>query len=268
MKKICLIIGDPVSHSLSPKMHNAAYIELGIDNKFVFLASNVKLQDVGKAMEAVRVLGIRGVSCTVPHKEKVIKYLDKIDKTAKIIDAVNTVVNNNGILTGYNTDWIGVVAPLEAITNIKNKKVAIIGAGGAARAAAFGFAKKGAKITVFNRTLAKAKKITRDFGGNALSLNKLEEIKNYDILFHSTSVGVVSGERSKSLVPAKFLNRNQIVFDAVYGKNKTKLLRDAEAKGAKIVLGTEMLLHQGLEQFKYFTGKKAPEKTMRKSLLA
>ena len=247
-------------------MHNAAYKALGIDDKFVFLASNVKLKDVGKAMQAMRILGIRGISCTAPHKEKVIKYLDKIDKTAKIIGAVNTVVNKNGVLTGYNTDWVGVVAPLEAITSLKNKKVAIVGAGGAARAAAFGFIKKGAELTIFNRTLSRAKKIAREIGGKEASLERLEEIKNYDILFHSTTVGAIRGSKLHNLIPSEFLNKSQIVFDAVYGSAKTILLRDAEKKGARIILGTEMLLHQGMEQFKCYTGIQAPEDIMRKTL--
>jgi len=266
MKKLCLIIGDPIKHSLSPKMHNAAYKAIGIEKKFVFLASNVKIEDTSKAIQAMRVLNIRAMSCTAPHKEKVIKYLDYIDKTAKTINAVNTIVNNNGILTGYNTDWIGVIKPLEKITSLKNKKVAIIGAGGAARAAAFGFVKKGAKLTIFNRTLAKAKKITKEIGGEAVSLNNIEEIKNYDILFHSTTVGAIPGSKHISLVPHKLINKNQIVFDAVYGVAKTKLLHDAQKKGARIILGTEMLLYQGMTQFKYYTGLDAPEDVMRKAL--
>ena len=262
IQKLCLIIGDPIKHSLSPKMHNAAYKALGIDNQFAFLASRVALQDTGKAIAAMRVLNIRGTSCTAPHKENVIKYLDKIDKTAKIIGAVNTVVNENNILIGYNTDWIGVIAPLEKITSLKNKKVAIIGAGGAARAAAFGFIEKGASLTIFNRTLAKAKKITHEIGGKAAPLDNIEEIQNYDIIFQSTSFGT----KSKSLIPAKFLNKNQIIFDAVYSTTKTKLLIDANKKGAQIIDGKEMLLYQGIEQFKYYTGQDAPENIIREAL--
>src|SRR3989344_6026284 len=145
--KLCIIIGDPVEHSLSPVMHNAAYQALGIDNEFVFVASQVKVAHVKDVVTAMRVMGFRGLTCTIPHKIAVMKYLDKIDPIAQKIGAVNTVVNENGILTGYNTDWLGTVIPLEKHGTLKNKKVALIGAGGAARACGYGVIEKGATLT-------------------------------------------------------------------------------------------------------------------------
>ena len=130
---MCIIIGDPVEHSLSPVMHNAAYEALRIDDQFVFTAARVDIKHVRQVVEAVRVMGIRGLTCTIPHKIEVMKYLDEIDETAKKIGAVNTVVNHNGVLKGYNTDWLGVATPLERITTLKGKRAAVVGAGGAAR---------------------------------------------------------------------------------------------------------------------------------------
>jgi shikimate dehydrogenase len=134
--KICMVIGDPVEHSLSPRMHNAGYRALGIDNEFVYVARKVKTDDLADFVKGVRAIGIRGVSCTIPHKIKIMKFLDEIDATAREIGAVNTVVNEKGKLKGYNTDWLGAVASLEETISLKNKKVALIGAGGVARAIA------------------------------------------------------------------------------------------------------------------------------------
>lgn len=120
--KICLIIGDPVEHSLSPAMHNAGYEALGIDDQFVFLGANVKVEDVGVTVDAMRKMRIHGLTCTIPHKVEVMKFLDRIDPTAKKIGAVNTVLNQNGKLIGFNTDWLGAVIPLEKITNLSGKK--------------------------------------------------------------------------------------------------------------------------------------------------
>lgn len=266
--KICIIIGDPVEHSLSPQMHNAAYEALNIDHEFIFMASRVPVKDVGKAVEAVKTLGIRGLTCTIPHKIEVMKYLDKknIDKVAQTIGAVNTVVNNNGILKGYNTDWLGVLTPLEKITSLKNKNAAVIGAGGAARAMVYALTAKGAKLTVYNRTLEKAEELAEEFGGEAKPLTQLETIINSDIILNATSIGMAP-DTDKSPLPKKYITKSQIIFDAIYSPYETRLLKDAKEKGAKIIHGTEMLLHQGTAQFELYTGRKAPVEVMRKVLL-
>jgi len=263
--KMCIIIGDPVEHTLSPKMHNAAYEALGIDDQFVYLAARVSVKNVKHVVKAVRVMGIRGLTCTVPHKLEVIKYLDKIDKIAQKIGAVNTIVNDNGILTGYNTDWLGAVIPLERLTSLKGKKVAVIGAGGAARAIAYGVAEKGAKLKIFNRTLAKAKILAKELNAQAGNLQQLEEVRYMDIIINATSLGMLPNE-DKSAIPADFLRKGQIVFDAVYVPYETRFLKEAREKGAKIIHGIEMLLYQGITQFEYYTNHKAPEEVMRKAL--
>ena len=264
--KICLIIGDPVEHSLSPAMHNAGYEALGIDNQFVFLGAKVKIGDIETVVDAMRKMGIHGLTCTIPHKVAVMKYLDEIDETAKKIGAVNTVLNKQGKLIGFNTDWQGVVIPLEKITTLPGKKAAVLGAGGAARAVVYGLLKRGAKVKVFNRTKEKAVKLAKEFNCLSGDLNNQEEIKNFDIIINTTSVGMKPLEK-ETPIPTEFISARQIVFDIVYVPFETKLLREAKKKGAKIIHGIEMLLHQGTAQFEIYTGHKAPEDIMRRVLL-
>lgn len=261
--KFCLIIGDPVDHSLSPAIHNAAYQYLGIDDRFVYLGSNVKISDLEKVVLAMRVMkNFRGLTCTLPHKIEVLKYLDWIDPVAKKIGAVNTIVNEEGFLKGYNTDWQGAIIPLEKMVSLKNKKIAVIGAGGAARAIVYGLLLKKAKVKIFNRTTKKAIDLAKEFGCEGAGLNEQKEIKDFEIVINATSVGMSPFE-DKIPINGQYLTKNQIVFDVVYSPLKTKLLELARKKGAKIIYGTEMLLYQGTAQFELYTGIKAPEKIMR-----
>ncbi len=262
--KICLIIGNPVEHSLSPQMHNAAYEELGIDNQYVFIAAHVKVENLKTVVEAIRAMSIRGLTCTLPHKLEIIKYLDEIDPVAKKIGAVNTVINDNGKLVGFNTDWIGITRALKNVTDLKNKKVGLIGAGGAGRAAAHGLVEEGAEFTVFNRHKEKGKKLATEFkASDAKSLEEIKEIAKMDIIINATSVGM---ETEQTPCPTEYIKPNQIVYDIVYSPYETKLLRDAASKGANVIHGTEMLIHQGTAQFEHYTGRKAPEAVMRKTV--
>lgn len=258
--KICMIIGDPVEHSLSPQMHNAAYESLEIDTQFVYVACQVNVLDIADFVKGIRAMHVRGITCTIPHKVAIMEFLDDIDETAKKIGAVNTVVNENGILKGYNTDWIGVADPLKQVTNLSNKKVAIIGAGGFAHAAVYACVENGAQVKIYNRTQEKAQEIAEKFGCGYGSLSELPEVKTADIVINATSVGLDADE---SPVAKEFLKKEHIVFDAVYSPFETKLLRDAKETGATIIHGTELLLHQGFAQFEKFTGKKAPTDVMR-----
>lgn len=265
--KFCLIIGNPVEHSLSPKMHNAGYEAIGIDHQFVYLGSQVKVENVKTVIAAMRVMkSFRGLACTIPHKIEVVKYLDWIDPIAKKIGAVNTVVNDGGILKGFNTDWLGVVIPLEKILNLKRKKVAVLGAGGAARAIAYGMLTKKAQVTIFNRTVKKAETLAKEFNCQGMGLEKAEKIRDFDIVINSTSVGMCPME-NETPIPAKFITNKQIVFDIIYAPFTTRFLKEARKKGAKIIHGFEMLLHQGTAQFELFTERKAPENIMRKTIL-
>ncbi len=262
--KICLTIGDPIEHSLSPLMHNAGYKALGIDSQFVFLAARVKLEDVKTAVKAIRALGIRGMSCTMPHKVAVMKYLDKIDEVAREIGAVNTVVNDDEVLKGYNTDWLGALKPIERMTKIKGKRIGIIGAGGAARAIVYGLKKKEGNIKIFNKDIKQAKKLAERFACEFGSFDDLIELKDFDIIINATPLGM-KPEQNISPVPKNVFSKNQIVMDAVYIHYKTKMLKEAEKRGAKIIPGIEMFLEQGASQFFYYTKRKAPIAAMRKA---
>lgn len=259
--KLCIVIGNPIDQSLSPNMHNAGYAALGIDDQFIFLGANVLATDLKNAIAGLRAMHARGITVTHPHKITVMEYLDEIDPTAEKIGAVNTVVNDQGKLIGYNTDWLGVVTPLEKFGNLQGKKVAILGAGGAAKAAGFGLTQKQAHVTIFNRTLETATVLAKKIGGQAKSLADIAEIKDADIIFNATPVG------DNSLVPQEYMRDTQIVFDAVYAPFETQLLQHAKAKGATIIHGTDMLLYQGLAQFELYTKQKAPEDVMRKILM-
>lgn len=262
--KICLIIGDPVDKSLSPAMHNAGYGALGIDEKFVYIGATVKKEKLKEAILGVRALNIWGLTCTIPHKVAVMKHLDSIDETVEKIGAVNTVLNRKGILTGYNTDWLGIVRPLEKFGAIKGKKIAVLGSGGAARAAIFGLQKRGGKVAVFGLDIREMKSLERSFRCKIKSLSMIDEVKDFDIIINTTPVG--SSQSNGTLVPRRSMSSSQIIFDIVYFPHETRLLKDAKEKGSKIIHGSEMLLQQGLAQFEIYTGRKAPEKAMRKIL--
>ena len=261
MYEVYGIIGDPVSHSLSPIIHNLAFKEKNI--KAVYGAFWVKSYDLAKAIEGIRALNIKGLSVTVPHKEKVMNYLDEIDEIAYKIEAVNTIVNKEGILKGYNTDWIGV---LEAFNvkgvKLENKRVVVIGAGGASKAVIYALIKGGAKeILVYNRTFEKAKLLEKKFG---IIAKPWEELKNAygDIIIQTTSVGLKSWE---SPVEEEVVSRFKVAMDIVYLPLKTKFLALAE-KYAQIIDGLQMLLYQGVEQFKLWTGIEPPIKLMEKAI--
>lgn len=257
MYEVYGIIGDPVSHSLSPVMHNIAFKELGI--KAVYGAFRVKPHDLAKAVEGIKALNIKGLSVTIPHKETIIEYLDETDLVAQEIGAVNTVVNKEGILIGYNTDWIGVIKAFEVKNiDLKNKKVVLIGAGGASKAIIYALLKKEVKeIEVYNRTFEKAKILEAKF--NILA-KPWRELKNAygDIIIQGTSVGLKSWE---SPVQEEVISRFKIAMDIVYFPLKTKFLTLAE-KYAQIIDGLQILLYQGIEQFKIWTGILPPIEIM------
>jgi len=259
LQKICLSIGYPIKSSKSPSLHNVGYKALGIEDQFIYLRAQVKPENLKMAVEGIKGLGIRGVSVTMPHKQEIMKYLDEVDETAKKIGAVNTVVNDDGKLIGYNTDWVGAVVALEKKTNLKGKKVAVIGAGGASRAIVYGLTKKGAKVKIFNRSIEKGEELAKEFDCGFGEIGEMREIGDYNIIINATSVGMNSDE---SPIDKELLNKNQIVFDVIYSPKETKLIKEAKEKGAKVVYGYEMLLYQAVEQFKLYTGLEAPVKEM------
>lgn len=263
--KVCMIIGDPVRHSLSPLMHNAAYEALDIAHEYIFVPGHVPTASLPLAVQGIRALSIRGASVTMPHKEMLFDLLDSIDDTARSIGAINTIVNDAGHLTGYNTDWLGIVTPLELHGPLAGKKTAIVGAGGAARAACFGLLKKGAQVTLYNRTFERAAALAERAGCGAQPLTDSSNLEAYDIIINATSVGMAPDSKA-SPIPATTFRRSQIVFDTIYRPRMTTLLRESEHQGATIIDGLEMLLWQGVAQFRLYTGLDAPPDVMRDAL--
>lgn len=256
-RKICMLIGDPVTQSLSPAMHNAAYQAVGLDEEFVYIAACVKATDLPTALSGVRALGIKGVSCTIPHKQAVIDLVDEVDSLAASIGAVNTVVNDNGFLKGYNTDCAGVVAPLQRRLDLKGKSITVLGAGGAARAAVFGLIKEEADVLIANRTAAKGEKLAEEAGCRSAALTAELNLADFEVIVNATSVGMFP-KIEESPLQIETLRPGQIVFDLVYNPYETKLIRDSKMKGCAVIHGLEMFIAQGAEQFRLFTGESAP----------
>ncbi len=259
---ICAIIGNPVEHSLSPLMHNAAYEKLGLN----FAYTAFKVENIQDAISGIKALGIRGVSVTIPHKLSVMPLLDVIDETAKVIGAVNTIVNDDGKLTGFNTDCEGAMRALEEVAELTHKKVILIGAGGAARAIAFGLQQKNANVLIINRTIEKAQELAKKTSAQYGDLSKLPEIKNADIVIHATATGMTPNI-NESLIPKEYFKKGQVVFDIVYNPKETKLLQEAKEAGCKIVYGYNMLLYQAVGQFERFTQKDGPLAIMKDVLV-
>lgn len=274
--QLCGLIGHPVRHSLSPIMHNAAFQEVGIGNLYCYLAFDVLENDLKQVITALKSLNIRGLNVTIPHKRSVMEYLDLIDTTAQNIGAVNTIVNNQGFLRGYNTDLLGVTNALKnAEFNPTNKKIIILGAGGAARAAAFSIAKKAAELVIINRSIEKAKDLCNDLVENLivethykeLSDKTLrEEMKNTDLLVNCTSVGMWPNI-NQSLLKQEDIPETITVFDTVYNPLETQLLKDAKKAGAKTISGVEMFVYQGAYAFELWTGTKAPIQRMKETVI-
>jgi len=255
------VIGNPVSHSLSPAMHNRAFAEVGLNS--IYLAFNVT--DIGSAVAGVRGLGLRGVSITIPHKVAALSYLDEIDGKANLIGAINTIVNHQGKLRGYNSDCYGAVKALTAKTTLWGKEVALIGAGGAARAVGFGLLWEGAHITVFNRSIKNGERLAKDMGVNFRPLTEFDQV-SHQIIVNATSVGMSPNIEEMPIAPS-LLSSEMVVMDIVYHPMRTALLRAAEKAGCTTVDGAAMFVYQGVAQFEKWTGVKAPVKAMQDAVL-
>jgi shikimate dehydrogenase len=250
------VIGNPVRHSLSPAMHNAAFKDRGINA--VYLAFEVS--DLEGCLRGVRSLNIKGLSVTIPFKENIIPLLNEVDPLAKGIGAVNTVVNDNGCLKGYNTDAMGALRALEEKTSLAGKRFCIIGAGGAARAIGYILKQKGVEITIANRSQARGAALAKALGCGFVSMRELAKA-GYDILINTTPVGM-SPDVEASPVTDDMLRQGMVVMDVIYNPFKTKLLAMAETKGCTIINGLPMFIHQGAEQFRLWTGVDTPVDVM------
>jgi shikimate dehydrogenase len=258
--QVYAVIGYPVRHSLSPVMFNQAFSETGYNAVYVAF----QVTDIMAGMAGMRALGIRGASITIPHKVSIRKHLDELDASAENVRAVNTVVNTNGRLKGYNSDCIGAVKALEEVTSLKGKRVGIIGAGGAARAIGFGIKSRGAEPTIINRTVSTGEKLAAALCADFIPISALHELP-FDILIQTTSVGMTPNIQ-QSPVPYALLFSDLLVMDIVYTPLKTRFLQDAETAGCRAITGISMFVHQAAFQFKLWTGSPAPVRIMRESL--
>ncbi|MGC9516903.1 MAG: shikimate dehydrogenase [Methanomicrobiales archaeon] len=267
------LIGDPVEHSLSPIMHNAAFKKLKLD--YVYVPFNVKSDNLTKSIIGAQNLNIKGLNVTIPHKRTIMDLTDFLDQSAQLIGAVNTIKFEDNMIKGYNTDGIGLVKSLEEITSIKNKKIIITGAGGAARAAAFEMVlHNSGEIIIANRTPEKAVKLRDDIIGSiggdvdALDLGSKfkKELDNADILIDTTPIGMYPHVKEKPVASAEDMHPDLIVMDLVYNPLKTGLLTEAEKIGAKTISGIKMLIYQGIESFHIWTGIKPPVKIFETAL--
>ena len=250
--KIFGILGRPVAHSLSPVMHNAAFRHLGVNAVYVAFP----VTDLAQAVSGLRGLGIGGVSVTIPFKEEIIPLMDELDPQAARIGAVNTVVNRDGRLTGYNTDWLGAVTALTAKVSLKGRHVLILGAGGASRAIAYGIIQAGGRVSLTDVDQARAAALVKDLGGEAIPLNTVGDCPA-TILVNATPVGMTPDVDGIPINP-DLLGRFEVVMDIVYQPLTTRLLREAQARGAATIDGLQMLIHQATAQFELWTGQGGP----------
>lgn len=269
--KFCGVIGNPVGHSLSPAIHNAAFRKLGLN--FVYLAWQVEA--IGDALKGLRALGnFRGASVTIPHKVAAMPFLNHVEETARRIGAINTIVSDEGKLTGYNTDATGALrALIESGVELAGQRVVLLGTGGAARAIAFALVaeSRASKLTLLGiddrerTSLAKDLRLktdstVEDFPLDESSLRRI--LPDTRVLIHCTPVGM-SPKTETSCVPPSLLHGDLAVMDIVYNPLETTLLKDAKQAGCKTIPGLEMFLHQAVAQFELWTNQKAPLDVMR-----
>ncbi len=274
--QLCGLLGNPVEHSLSPAIHNAAFQELGLN--FAYLAFPVENQDLEHAIRGIRAIGhIRGFSVTIPHKVSIMPFLDSIETTAQHIGSVNTILKENGNLIGSNTDATGALQALRlGGVHLEGQRVVMIGSGGAARAIAFGLCVEG-KIqnltllgiddkerTALARDLRnKTETPITDYPLNHSTLSTA--LSSSQLMIHCTPIGM-HPNIEQSCVPQTLLHPGLTVMDIVYNPLNTQLLKDAQAAGCHTIQGLDMFLHQAVGQFELWTGESAPVDTMRNIL--
>lgn len=273
--KFCAVIGNPVAHSLSPAIHNAAYEHLGLN--YVYVASRV--EDVKSALVGVRAMSnFRGLSITIPHKIEIMKYVDEISDSDRAIGSINTVIHEGDKLIGLGTDGPGAMkALIDSGVELDGRNVLILGAGGAARAISFTLAMKAevAGIILLDINEELLESLERDLVSGTKTAVRAELItdhtvadamKRADVIINCTSVGMHPNE-DVSLIPPDMFKEGQVVFDIVYNPLETKLIKDAKACGLKVIPGVELFINQAALQFEHFTGVKAPVEVMRKVVI-
>ena len=267
------IIGDPVEHTMSPLMHNCAIAEMGIDA--IYVPFHVQTEQLESAVRGMKALSIMGLNVTVPHKTRIIEYLDSLTDEAKIVGAVNTIINDKGVLRGENTDVYGFLMCLTRGSGLKRlpEHICVIGAGGAARGVVYACAmrKEVSEITIINRTLSKAEKIANEYApltGTAIKALPAEDniflkvLTSAGLIVNTTSVGMHPHIEDSPVPDPKVFHEGQVVCDIIYNPVRTRLLRDAASQGARTVEGLAMLAYQGARSLSLWTGMDAPVKVM------
>ena len=270
MSNTYAVIGDPIDHSLSPNIHNAAFRHLELDHTYI--AYKIPAGELAAGIDALKTIKIAGFNVTIPHKIEMMELLDETDTTCKVIGAVNTVLNDNGKLKGYNTDMIGFLNPIKKKNLvIKDSQVLLLGAGGAARAIVTAMVKeKASKITIANRTRENANKLAdfaKKIGGNVdtVSIHDANElIADYKFIINSTSIGM---RNEPSPISTENISKDSIVYDIVYQPINTDLIKKSKENGATIIYGYEMLLSQAACSFEIWHKTEAPYDVMKKALL-
>lgn len=275
--QLCAVIGNPVAHSLSPAIHNAGYAAAGLN--FVYTAFQV--DDLAAALAGMRALsGFRGLSVTIPHKETILDFLDEVEPLARQVGSVNTVTNESGRLIGSTTDGLGTLRAFEeAGVPLAGERITFMGTGGAVRAVAFAMAANArpAQVNILGRTPRNVSRLVEDLKrqhpdaniiGGSLSDDLKHAAASPGILINGTPLGMYPESADESVLPDAWIRADHVIFDMVYRPRRTRLIREAEARGCKIILGLEMLLNQAVLQFERWTGTRAPIEAMRAALAA
>lgn len=272
--KVVGVIGHPIEHSMSPPMHNNAYKQLGMD--YVYVAFHVLPENIGDLIKSCKTLNIIGLNVTIPHKTSIIKYLDEIDDTAEKIGAVNTIQFKNGVAKGYNTDGIGAIKSIQEHIGLKDKKVLIIGAGGASKAISFTLINENIKsLVIANRTKENALNLIENITGQSdfkeIHYSTIEDagkiIKDVDIIINTTPIGMYPKHEVEPPIKTDNITDKHVVLDIIYNPLETTLLKQAKLNGAKTINGTSMLINQGLVSFEIFTGFGASYESFEEALL-
>jgi len=249
------VVGMPLEHTLSPAMHNAAFEECGLNAVYKAFEST----NLGGTIQCARAMDIKGLSVTIPYKSSIIPYLDRIDTLAVRIGAVNTVVNERGLLAGYNTDAAGALKALQEAIDPGGKHAVILGSGGAARAIGYVLKEHGSRLTIVSRSRKHGEELARRLDASYAPFGGIRETQ-VDIIINATPLGMYPNEESCPLDPGEV--GAEVVMDIVYNPLETKLIRLAKAHGCTTVPGIKMFVFQGAEQFRLWTGLQAPIRVM------
>ena len=253
---LCGLTGKPIRHSMSPVVHNEGYLDQNLNYKYILFET----EDINFAMNYIKSNNMRGVSVTMPLKIQAMNFLDDIDTLAEKIGSINTIVNDNGKLKGYNTDVTGAIRSIKDVMTLHNKKVGMIGAGGAARAIGVGLVEEGAEVIILNRTVEKAERLAGDLNCRFSGIDP-ENIQDCDLIINTTSVGMYPRVDESILqeIPPK-----AVIMDIVYYPLETKLIKLAKENGNTTITGFGMFIYQAAEQYELFTNNEPPLDVMRK----